>query len=332
MAPAYENHDADDQLVTVGNAADLPPVSMKVFQSIYNDITGKTEKLEKSFERAFQARMADFEQLHHKLSQACEQYDVKAFNVGVTVYHVNDTSETFSSFERFSLYNQSNTNAVESVVFTYNLLILLPKLGKPQSYELTIRVISGVAEKTTTTSFRIPILVLKLAADVGGSYSIKYVDYLVARNLATAVEGWFDALTTYEPPKWLQFVRKWSEYITPLTEYSIALFVLFLTLRVVGARLSGASDDLLHMAQLLLISASVLFISYRFGRYVGQKLYHTIYSIRDVGFVALNRGDEKAIASAEKANSRALTKGALAVGFEFIIAVAAHFTALALSH
>src|SRR5688500_1816062 len=120
--------DEQEQLVSVGSAADLPPVSMKVVQSIYNDITGKSEKLTKRYEDSFQVRMADLEQLHHKISQACEQYDVKALNVAITVAHIDDTAETFSSFERFQLYNQSNTHAVRNVVVAYNLLILLPKL------------------------------------------------------------------------------------------------------------------------------------------------------------------------------------------------------------
>src|SRR5437868_5251977 len=120
-----DGHELDEQLVELGETA--APVSMKVIQSIYNELTGKTESLDRFYESPFQVRFADFEQLDHKMRQCCEQYDVKALNVNVTVYHENDTSETFSSFERFRLYNTSNTHPVQSVVLKYNLLILLPK-------------------------------------------------------------------------------------------------------------------------------------------------------------------------------------------------------------
>jgi hypothetical protein len=322
--------DEHEQLVSVGDATDLPLVSMKVVQSIYNDITGKSEKLGKRYDDdAFQVRMADLEQLHHKMSQACEQYDIKALNVAITVSHVNDTTETFSSFDRFRLYNQSNTNAVQNVVVTYNVLMLLPKLNKPQSYEIMIRVASGVTSKSMM--FRLPDMIVKVIGDGSGSYSIKYVDYLVARNLAMAVEGWFEALTRYSAPSWLKFARRYSEYFIPLAEYSMAFFMLWMVLRVTDAQLSLSADFRL-LSQVLLISMSILFVSYRFGRFIGQKSQEAVTFVRDLGFIALNRGDDKEIASAEAANRRTLLKGALAVALEFLIATAAHFCALALSH
>ena len=67
------------------------------------------------------------------MTQVCEQYNIEAQNTSVTVYHLDDTKEAFSSFERFRIYNQSATSPVESVVLKYNFLIVLPRTRKAQS-------------------------------------------------------------------------------------------------------------------------------------------------------------------------------------------------------
>src|SRR5262245_41541221 len=89
------------------------PVSMTDLQAIYNEITGKSEERSKHYNSAYRVSFTDLEQLHSKLEQACEQYSVESKTISVTIYHLDDTKETFSSFDRFRLYNKSSTSPVE---------------------------------------------------------------------------------------------------------------------------------------------------------------------------------------------------------------------------
>ncbi len=134
------------------------PVSIQVLQNIYHELTGKTEEVSKSYNAPFQVVHGDFEQLNHRVSQVCEQYNIRAANCSITIYYVNDTQETFSSFEKFRAFNAGSTSPVESVLINYNFLILLPKLNQPQSYTLSIRVASRIAvEKKMQTDIPVDL-------------------------------------------------------------------------------------------------------------------------------------------------------------------------------
>lgn len=120
-------------------------VSLQVIQNIYHELTGKAEDVSKYYSESFQFVHADYEQLHHRISQCCEQYNIKASNCSIKVYYINDTQETFSSFERFKHFNVGSSSSVESVLLKYNFLIILPKLNQPQSYTLSVRTASRVS-------------------------------------------------------------------------------------------------------------------------------------------------------------------------------------------
>lgn len=124
--------------------------------------------------------------------QTCEQYQIKALTTELKIYYIDDTSDTFSSFERFKTFNAGADSSVESVLFKYNFLILLPKTKQPQSYTITIRVASRVAinKKIDSASFEIP-KILKVIGTRNAIVTIEYVDYVVARTFLNIIDGWF---------------------------------------------------------------------------------------------------------------------------------------------
>jgi len=60
-----------------------------------------------------------------------------SFNYTISVSYVNDSSERYSSIERFNLHAGSKGKVVESVSIEYRLLIVLPKVQRPQEYKIT---------------------------------------------------------------------------------------------------------------------------------------------------------------------------------------------------
>ena len=97
------------EVSVVGENGDNNVVSMQVVQDIYNEITGKSEELTKGYSNPIQVSFEDIIQLNYKITQMYEQYNISSNSCTVTVYHSKDQKQVFSSFERFTLYDRSNT-------------------------------------------------------------------------------------------------------------------------------------------------------------------------------------------------------------------------------
>lgn len=190
-------------------------ISIQVMQQIYHELTGKTEDVSRSYTDAFQIERADLEQLHHRLQQTLEQFDVKAQNCGFKIYYVDDRSQSCSSFERFHTFSGNSTSAVESLFITYDFLLLLPKLSTVQPYTLTVRLASRIAiEKKMRRD--LPFHYPKILRIMGGRtavVTVKHVDYVVARTLLNAMDEWFQTLNKSKHPRFFEYIRKHSESI-----------------------------------------------------------------------------------------------------------------------
>ncbi|MBJ7579436.1 hypothetical protein JHC09_16295 [Devosia sp. MC532] len=93
-------------------------VSMQTVQHIYSKITGKTEKLSHIFETPHLARFADLEQINSTIEQACEQYTIVSKDCFVDVFHLSGAKQTFSSFNRFKLFEAGSNDPTENIRLT----------------------------------------------------------------------------------------------------------------------------------------------------------------------------------------------------------------------
>ena len=158
--------------------ANRTSVSLQLLQNIYHELTGKTEDVSKSYNESFQIVHADFDQLHHRIAQCIEQYNIKANNCSVKVYYINDTQETFSSLDRFKHFNAGSSSSVESVLIMYNFLIILPKLNQPQSYTLSVRTASRISiEKRMHSEMPLFHGVPKILRTMGSRTAVVTVKY-----------------------------------------------------------------------------------------------------------------------------------------------------------
>ena len=64
----------DDQEKSVVSLGDGAMVSMQMVQDVYNEITGKTENISKSYRLHHKTLLVDLEQLNIKIHQLYEQY------------------------------------------------------------------------------------------------------------------------------------------------------------------------------------------------------------------------------------------------------------------
>ncbi len=296
-------------------------VSLQVLQGIYHELTGKSEELSKSYEEPIQLTATEFEQLHHRIVQACEQYHVQAENLHIKIYYVDDTQDTFTSFDRFRSFNAGSTSAVESVLLTYNFLVVPPKLRSPQSYSLSIRIASRITveEQLRKSMFRIPKIV-KMLGGRTAVVTIKYVDYAIARNLLNTVDAWFSVLPRYTTPKWILFIRKHSDSCPALFRYALGLLAVFFVYAALPTYLPIEANPQ-QLANFLFGAFIFLFGTYKIGHHIGRYAEQSIDDWSEVSYVCLTEGDKRQKEQALGSNRKSVLK--MVGSFVFSVATGA---------
>lgn len=290
------------------------PVSMQIIQSIYNELTGKSEKISQGYSKPYQITIEDLEQLNAKIIQLQEQYQICSHNCSVTVHYYKDTRETFSSFERFRLIDKSRLSPVSSVTLKYNFVIKLPKTNRLQNYNLSIRLASRITvikelKEDIPEEIELPMFILDRNVQV----SIEYVDYLVARNFQDAIRGWLDGLTDNRHPKSLQYIRRKAHYLPRITKYGIGGLVLWLILGKVNLFLPTSSTDLSNLAKLLLVALSLQFFTYNLASWLGEVSMVGLRNLHEISFLKINKGDEREIENALKESKYSKIKSVIGI-------------------
>lgn len=312
---------SEGELVTVTPRTQL---SFHELQDIYSTLTGKSEKISSQFTKPYQIKFSDFENLDARIRQCCDSYGARIKNGSVTVYHISGQSEQFSSFDRFRLYNQSNTSPVENINIEYNFIIIPAGSTEPKQYKIRIGLTSrvGIFEKSPDMSVG-PLSIISMLGRVTGGFHIDFSDYAVARHYQTQIEEWYEALEFGPERRWLtsiQMFSHWFRQALPLLAMMIVAYAFYIAPN--NARTtSGMEPDL--YASMILFGAAMTLAFYT-GSFAGRLIEWGVDRIQSLSFVHLNKGDEKLIAKWSSRNLKsvaALALGVLAAIFQNIAAV-----------
>jgi hypothetical protein len=297
----------DPSIPNDGNTVDLGGgqlVSMKAVQQIYSEITGRTESLERAHKTNHSISFDDLCQLDAKITQLYEQYNIVTRNHSVTLFHLDDQKQTFSSFERFKLFDRTTLSPVENVRIEYNFLIVLPQMRKPQSYEIEVNIHSRAAmmkRANGDVGLRNTMFYEFLSPNTA-HMEIKYVDYTVARNFQGAIDGWFKALPEQETGWLLKPLKKLTGY------YIFAFRLLLVTAFLVTCyvHFSAALAQLVSSQTALFQAAAITFggmllMSIVSGK-IGSVAAESVKRIQCISYVNLTRGDEIAFKGMSESN------------------------------
>jgi hypothetical protein len=252
-------------------------VSLQVLQGIYHELTGKSENVSKSYSSPFQVTASDLDQLNYRILQYCEQYHVTGTTTSIKVYYVDDTQDTFTSFEKFRHFNAGSASSTESVLLKYNFLIILPKLNKPQTYTLSIRIASRIAvEKRmrNETPFQIP-QIIKVMGVRTAVVDVTYVDYVVARSMLGVVDQWFSSLpVSHQSAAWKQVIKR-THYIPVFLRYFAGLVVSVILYAAVPYVVTDSSPRAV-IARASLVGFIGLFAAYRVAHHLGRSAENSL--------------------------------------------------------
>jgi hypothetical protein len=250
----YSTDLAPHSTVVIGGAQ----ITVQQLQQIYSELTGKSESISKYYDEPIRLTLDDIEQLHHQLIQTWEQYHIVSSSCLFTVYYLKNSKDQFNTFDRFKLQIASGSEPVESVLLKYEFLIILPNLTKPQTYSISIRVVSRLAlERRMREGTASPFMprFIRLMGRNTGSVEISYADYAVARNFLSAIDDWFRTIPRSMENRFMKFLQSYSYWIPRIGRFVTAVIVTFIVMSILPHFISAKDTSLLNLAQFFLWSA-----------------------------------------------------------------------------
>lgn len=224
MSDIIEHNDSEQgDVVRVGESQS--PVSLKTYQAIYHQITGRTEQVRKRYSENLLIDFSELKQLHHKVMQLCDVHHVIARNETISVFHEKERKEQFTSFERFEAYNSSTTSPTVNIVLKYNFSLTPAGVKRAQEYVVTIRLTSRVAAIKQLENEAPPYMRGRFFGLMVGNtaeVTVDYVDYVIARGFLEAFDEWVGGCKTAPKNRCLHFLRLHSHHIPEAAQLLIA--------------------------------------------------------------------------------------------------------------
>lgn len=312
--------DSDARVVRVGQSHQQ--VSIKVYQDIYHQVTGRTEEIRKRYTDNILVDFSGLEQLHIKIGQLCDVHNIVASNETISVFHTKERKEQFTSFERFRAYNGNATSPSVSVVFRYNFSIIPFGLERPQEYVVTIRLTSRVAAMKQMEEEAPEFMRGRFFGFMAGTIAevtVQYADYVVARGFLEAFDEWIGGCKATPKSRALQVLRRYSHRIPEVLQLTLAGVIVGFALQAIP-EIFGPSTSPAIAARFTVIFIGGSYILLTLVRRAAKLVEEAIDSFPELSYLKLNKGDEKLIAEAASEKPRALVRlmfgslGAIALG------------------
>lgn len=308
-----------NSLTNIGDGSHSPilDLSPKQIQDFYHSITGETEELNRLFDGLHQIEESDIENLHLKVLQTSEQFDVLASELRVKIYYENDQSEKFSSFERFRLQGKNEARKTESVVLNYKFLLKIPQTKTTQSYEIFIRVASNVVEMKDMQK-NAPSYMWNRLNYKNGHVSIEFVDYTVARTFMATISEWFEGLKTFKPNPIFNFLKRKCDAFPSIFRSGFIIFYLVAFLFLTIDFSAGKPTVLLKG---IVISIGLALVVSQLGWHFGDILRRIFSAHIYPSYVCITKGDERLVEELNSDNRSKLFKGLALITLNIILSV-----------
>lgn len=309
MPSVIEHSDNKDNADVVVVGSEHAPISLKLYQDMYHQITGRSEKASQKHNENLRLEFSDIEQLHHKIMQICDVHEVIASNELITVFHEKERKEQFTSFERFKLYNSNTTQHTVSVVVKYNFSIVLSGLNKPQEYVITIRLNSKLAVLNSLEQ-EVPAFMRGKFFNVVGfnaaEISVEYIDFIVARSFMQAFKEWVDGCNHKENNKFLDCLKSYSHTFHISLKIIMAFAFSYLSVKAVADK--GNVLNINEWLQFLILTGTSFYILIMLSGVIGKIIENAVDSVHSISYLKINKGDNKLVDGFHARNKKTFWK------------------------
>jgi hypothetical protein len=320
----------DKEPIRIGDDSAHKSISFQLAQDFYNEITGKSERLTEKIQSSFVLTLSDIEQLHHRLVQSTEQYNVVSENASFSIKYVGDSGERFSSLERLKLHARHKGRAIEEIDIVYNLLLVLPKTRRPQEYKISISLISRVAKiegmRDEFDAFPFPFPLFQFERLKTGEATIDFVDITVANAIMATIKSWADGLPTSQTSHILKVLRSKSRHAPAILKYGFLALVTFYISKYSKEHFT-AGVGLRETAEFILYSILTSFVFYRIGLFIGENAAKNLGQIYEISYINFTPADERLV---EKSRAKVFRSGiytGASLFMAFVIGIASSIVA-----
>lgn len=311
--------------ILLGDDASQQAISFRTAQAFYNEITGKTEQISEKFTKSFVLSIENIGQLHHRIIQSTTQYRVISANASFSITYQNDSSERFSSIERFNAHASAKGIPVEEVDISYRYLIVLPDTNKPQEYRINISLISrvvkleGIRQEMAEIDVSMPLW--RFDSKLTCRATIDFTDITVANSFMSVIKSWERTLDEVETNLLIKKVRPFAKYMPSIFKYSLLLAGAYYTFGVVEKYFSSPEPQ--TTAVFLLIAYLFNFLLWKIGSYAGSKSEIHLNQLYEVSYINFSSADKKLAAECNATRKRNVLLGALYFAGTFVVGVLA---------
>lgn len=316
-----DNGDGSVEIIPVGDAGEH--VSLKVYQDIYHQVTGRTEQIKNRYPDNLLVEFSEVEQLHIKIQQLCDIHKIVASNEVISIFHEKERKEQFTSFNRFRAYNSNAASPTVSLVLKYNFSIVPAGLGKPQEYAVSIRLTSRVAMLQQLEEEVPPFVRRRLVGFVAlntAEISIDYVDYVIARGFVEAFEEWIRGCKKTPSISLLNQLRRWSEYIPSAAKLIAGAFITWFAFQGIPTYFGPSTQPEVWARFFVVYAGGVLILVPLMGA-VGSLFEDAIDSYPVLSYLKLNKGDANLIENFSKQKKAVLLKLVISSVFSVLLGI-----------
>jgi hypothetical protein len=289
----HPDHNGDEaRLVRVGDGE--RPVSLKTYQDIYHQVTGRTEQIRKRYFDNLLMEFSDLQQLHIKITQLCDVHQVVARNASISIFHDKERKEQFTSFERFQAYNSNAASPTVSIILKYNFSIIPAGLHKPQEYVINARLSSRIAMLEQLDDEAPPFLrgnaYFGYMHENTAEITVDYADYVIARGFLEAFDEWIAGCKKIPQSKVLNFARRNSGWLPLISRTTVATLLTWFAWET-SSMFAKTGVPVDQWAKLAIIYFGGGFVLVTLAGTAAMFVEQAIDSYPELSYLKLNKGD-----------------------------------------
>jgi len=297
--------------------------SIKLYQQIYQHITGSSEKTKHRCSDNLLIDIDEIKQIHHKIEQISHTHNVASKNVTITVLYSHDRKEQFTSFEKFLFSTGISTSPTLSVIIKYNFAIIpvnnpiSSAVDVPNHYQVIIKLNSKIALQKEMEDDAPPFLrgkfmtfMMTNAAEV----TVEYADYIIARGFVEAFKEWTDGCKRVSSKvPLMQRLQAISHFIPQAIKLIFSVLILFYTYQSISIYINDSST-VETIGKFTVLSFGIFFIVPSIARFLGGNIERAIDTYVAPSYVKINKGDERLYDEYKVRNNKSLAKSILNIG------------------
>ncbi|WP_133065613.1 hypothetical protein [Niveispirillum lacus] len=235
--------------------------------------------------KVFILEVDDVCQVYEKIKQEVEKYKIVAETISIEVHLNNGKTFKIFSIDAFKKLDSSQKESVKEINIECSITIKVSSDAPPEMYVIEIGLRCESPEKEN-------IMSILFGAEQGNIFTrVRYVDYIVGKNIFNCVSGWADSLPTVTIKKFPEYLRKNSQH-----SGSIAKVLAVATTSICFFIVSRDSEiSIQEFSQYLSLSGLVFCFNIVVLWFLFDSFKASIQKTGPVAFIKFTKGDQERI-------------------------------------